>query len=264
MDNWPEVTILICTYERKEELEKTVAALRENLDYPNLKWLICDDSSPSKFAVELSRTRPYKLSPLRVVHTAQNSGWGVNVNHGLSEVKSDYVFFIEDDYVLKKKLDLKIGMALLLSQPHIGMLRYRGTAGEHILFHQLDADITGIMPDYRDGMGLPGHLTFALLDSGSPSLYLYSHGAHLKRKSFHEFYGAYPEGMKLGETEESYAHTVKAKMKIPGAPCLAILPDWIVNWFDHIGHSYQLTEADKAISPGQPAETIIPEPPNVQ
>ncbi len=262
--DWPEVTILICTYERKDELEKTVTALRENFDYPNLKWLICDDSSPSKYAVELSRTKPYRSPPLRVVHTAQNSGWGANVNHGLSEVKSEFVFFIEDDYVLKKPLDLKIGMALLLTQPHVGMLRYRGTAGEHIILHQLDANVSEQLPDHRDGMGTPGHLTFALLDSGSPSLYLYSHGAHLKRKSFHEFYGMYPEGLKLGETEEGYAHIVKNRMKDPGAPALAILPDWIVNWFDHIGRSYQLTDADKSIVVAGPVETVNLEPPDVQ
>ena len=34
-------------------------------------------------------------------------------------------------------------------------------------------------------------------------------------------------------------------MKRKGAPCVAILPEWIALQFDHIGTSYQHTEEDK-------------------
>jgi glycosyltransferase involved in cell wall biosynthesis len=243
--DWPEVTVLLCTYERKDELAATLDALVTNLSYPALKWIVCDDSSPSNFAGKLTRTKPYRDLGIQIIRTAENGGWAKNVNNGLAHVTTDYTFFIEDDYVLCQPLDLKIGMALMLTQPHVGMLRYRGTAGDHVVLHQLDANVSSVLPDHQDGVGLPGHLTFCLLDGNSPTLYIYSHGAHLKRRAFHEFYGLYPEGLKLGATEERYAHIVKDKMKEPGALPIGILPAWIPNWFDHIGTSYQHTEADR-------------------
>lgn len=243
---WPEVTILLCTFEREAELVRTLDGLRANLSYPadRLRWIICDDSSPSNFAGRIAKRAAYRDWHMQVVKTAQNGGWGRNVNNGLAHVDTEYTFFIEDDYVLTQPLDLRVGVAFLEAKPAIGMLRYRGTAGEHVVLHQMEAHIEDWLPDYRDGMGLLGRLQYCLLDSGSPSLYLYSHGAHLKRRSFHAFYGPYPEGTKLAATEEGYAHIVKRLMKEPGAPPIAILPGWIVNHFDHIGHSMQDSALD--------------------
>lgn len=133
----------------------------------------------------------------------------------------------------------------MLAMPYIGMFRYRGTAGTHLVLHQMEVDISAYIPDYQDGVGLAGKLTYCLIDQGSPSLYIYSHGPHLKRKSFHQFYGAYPEGLKLGPTEEAMAHQVKERMPLAGAPPIGILPAWIANYWDDIGQSYQGSEFDK-------------------
>jgi hypothetical protein len=131
------------------------------------------------------------------------------------------------------------------TKPDIGMVRYRGTAGDHLIYHQFEADIKEYYNDYQMGVGLPGKLSYLQLDSGSPSLYIYSHGAHLKHIRFHKHYGLYPEGLLLGQTEEAYAHTVKDLMKAAGAPAIVIFPEYIPMWFDHIGQSYQLTDHDK-------------------
>jgi hypothetical protein len=61
---------------------------------------------------------------------------------------------------------------------------------------------------------------------------------------FHSFYGYYPAGLKLGETEERYCHMVKNQMKAAGAPLIGIMPEWIPMHYDHIGKSYQLSEMD--------------------
>lgn len=243
---WPLVTVLVCTYNRVSELTRTLEALKENLVYPadRLKYLICDDATPGYLAKLKTRAIWKELKP-KLVTTEQNSGWGQNVNNGLSHVDTDLTFFIEDDYEARTAINLSLGVAILLEKPHIGMIRYRGTAGDHLVYHQFEADISKYYPDYQDGVGLPGKATYLQIDSGSPSLYIYSHGAHLKRRSFHQFYGLYPTGLKLGQTEEMYAHVVKDGMKLPGAPGIACLPAYIPMWFDHIGTSYQHTEADK-------------------
>lgn len=245
--DWPEITILICTFERQKELAATVDALRDNIYYPpdKLTWLICDDSSPSQFAQRLAKRPGYRDLHIEVVNTVKNLGWGANVNNGNDAVKTDLTFFTEDDKILRHPLDLRVGVAAMMEMPYIGMMRYRGTAGDHIILHHMEVDISKWMPDYQDGVGLAGHLTYCLLDCGSPALNIYSHGPHLKRKSFHQFYGRYPEGMKLGMTEETYAHQVKDKMRENGAPPIGILPEFIPNWFDDIGESYQGSEWDK-------------------
>lgn len=242
----PAVTILICTYNRLTEIERTIAALRENLSYSGeLRWMIADDSSPGNYRQALTTSKILKpLSP-RVISTLHNSGWGANVNNGLAQTETEFVFFVEDDYELTRPLDLDVGVSLLVTQPHIGMLRYRATAGEHMVFQQMESDVSAYLPGYQDAQGLPGKLCYFLLDSGSPSLYIYSHGAHLKRRSFHEFYGRYPEGLRLGATEETFCHQVKDRMKANGAPAIAILPEWVHMHWNHIGTSYQHTALDK-------------------
>ena len=249
MSDLPLVTIGVITYNRPDEIKATVAALAEHVvnSADRLRWLIADDSSPDDYAKKLSRLKLFKELGVTVISTGANSGWGANANNLLDELNTPYLFMIEDDYVLKRPLDLRVGVALLETKTHLGLLRYRGTAGEHHVFHQFEADVSSVLPDFREGMGLPGRLTYLQFDGHSPSAYIYSNGPHLKRRSFHAFYGRYDEGRKLGATEEAFAVRVKGKMQAePGiAPGVAILPEWVPMQFDHIGQSWQLTEADK-------------------
>lgn len=245
---WPEVTVLICTYNRIHEILEVIEALNRYLQYAGkVHWVVCDDSSPDDYQGKLARSRYFQQLGIKIVKTETNSGWAANVNWGLACVDTDYVFFIEDDYVLKTFLDLGRGVALLQNQPQIGMIRYRGTAGDEFTYHQHESDISQYQPDYMQSIGgVPGKLTYLDIDPNSKSLYIYSHGPHLKRRAFHDYYGFYPTGMKLGATEEAFAHTVQDKMRADpfGAPHIAILPDWIPMMFDHIGKSYQHTEFD--------------------
>lgn len=259
--NPPAVDVIVCTYNRPTELKKTLEALHENLLYSGpLNFYLADDSSDPANIRKVKASAIFKQLKPTIISTEQNSGWAANNNKAISETHSPYIFFTEDDYVLGQPLDLAAGVALLEAKPDVGMLRYRGTAGSHVIYHQFEADIAelyatpfvdypggdekGSYP-YQDGYGLPGRIAYLQLDSGSPDLYLYSHGPHLKRRDFHAFYGMYPEGLKLGETEEQFAHIVKDGMKRPGAPAIAILPDWVSMRFDHIGQSYQHTAEDK-------------------
>jgi len=245
--NWPQITILVCTYDRLQVIERVLCALWKHLNYPRekLTWVIADDSSPNDYVEKVSGLKICELMQPRFSVTPQNVGFGANVNQGLREVETEYCFFIEDDKYLEHDLDLRVGVALLETRKNIGMVRYRATAGEHMIFHQFESDISDYLPDYQDGVGLPGKATYFQIDGGSPALYLYSHGPHLKRRSFHEFYGLYPEGFKLGATEEKMAHQVKDLMMSPGAPALAVLPEWCKMWWTDIGQTYQHTELDR-------------------
>lgn len=248
---WPLVDLIVITFDRISEIQSTIAALEEKLDYPRtrLRYLICDDATPGDYRSRLSNTHVFKkLHNIEFVPTPQgNLGWGASVNRALRYSSSPYIFQIEDDYILQRPLNLRAAVAAMEVKAEIGMMRFRGTAGDHMVFHQMEADISVWMPDYRDGVGVAGKLCYFLIDSGSPGLYIYSHGAHLKRNTFHSFYGNYPVGLKLGHTEESMAHQVKDMMRTNVfAPVITIQPEWIPMFFDHIGVSYQHTALDVA------------------
>jgi hypothetical protein len=62
---------------------------------------------------------------------------------------------------------------------------------------------------------------------------------------FHAAYGRYPEGLKLGATEEAFAHGVRDRqLRDPAAPGIAVLPEGIPQAFAHIGKSWQLSAHD--------------------
>lgn len=244
----PDITVVILTYEREAELKLTLAALREHLQYPAAKLdiLIADDASPGGVA-RYKRLADFK--GVKWLVNEANLGWGATVNRALRAATTDLVFFLEDDYVLKRDLDLRIGAALLTVAPHLGLLRYYGVAGEQMVLHVFEAEIGALLPDFRDGMSWPGHLTYLQLDGGSPSPYLYSNRPHLRARAFTAFYGEYDEGRKLGATEEAYAVRVKTRMREQPdrAPGIVVLPENIVPVFDHIGQSYQLGDEDKGL-----------------
>lgn len=246
--NWPSVDVVVLTYNRVDELIRTLEAIHKRVDYPKdkLHYVIADDCSPGDYQSRLAKSYIFNFINYDFVpHKGVNVGWGACVNRALRFSQAPYVLFCEDDYILRKDLDLRAAVATMEVTPHMGMMRFRGTAGDHLIYHQMEARIGDWLPDYQDGVGLPGRLSYFLIDSGSPGLYIYSHGLHLKRANFHTFYGQYPEGLKLGHTEESYAHTVKDKMRENGyAPVICIQPEWVAMWLDHIGKSYQLTALD--------------------
>lgn len=252
MTDWPNVDVVIITYDRFHEILKTIEALEDYLTYPreHLRYLIADDATPGNYRQKLSITQTFrKLDNYQFVpDQTQNLGWGGNANRALRYSDAPYVFFLEDDRVLVHDLDLQAGIACMQVKPEIGMIRYGGTSGTHMIYHQMEADISPYLPQYREGMGLFGKMTYFLLDSGAPDLWIYSNTPHLKRRNFHDpmFYGPYPEGQKLGATEEQMAHLVIDKMRSnPFAPVIATLPDWVQPHFDHIGQSYQHSELDK-------------------
>lgn len=267
--DWPRVDIIVITYDRADELLTTLSALTNHalfhfthdledgdpvidFSYPNekIRFLIADDCTPGDYQAKVRLHLLFALleKNFRVewVPAETNLGWGGNVNRALKYSDAPYVLQLEDDRVLKKDFDLQAAIALMETKPEIGMLRVGGTAGDHYIYHQMEADISPFLPNYREGMALPGKCGYYLFDIGSPSLWIYSNMPHLKRSTFHSlFYGYYPEGQTLGATEEQFCHCVVDIMRDhPYYPVIAVQPDWVVPWFDHIGKSYQHTALD--------------------
>lgn len=249
--NWPPLDIIIITYNRYADIQRTVDSLAHNLCYPldKLRWLIADDATPGNYVARLKKLPLFQDIHAEFIPAEKNVGWGANANRALAYSTAPIVYQQEDDYELIRPIDLRLGVALLLEKANVlGMLRYRGTAGDRVLFHQFEANIEPYIPGFREQMGQPGMLTYLQLDGHSPSAYLYSNGPHLKTRRFHEVYGLYPEGRRLGDTEETMAVRVKGMMQTEPDKCpgIAILPENVPMIYDHFGISFQHSEADNA------------------
>lgn len=253
--NYPALNIGVITYNRPFEIRETLTSLFRNLRYAGRTTLyIADDSSPPEYRSTLSGwLRDNCPWNFHVLTTPHNQGWGANANHLITtaHMTAPYLYFTEDDYVLHKHLDLSPVVALMENEPTIAMMRFRATAGTPLLYQGHETDISNFLPDHREHLGYGiGRIQWLELMVDSPSLWLYSNGPHLKTAAFHFAHDLYPEGLKLGATEESYAHHVIDNMRTkPGMPKIAILPDWFHMEYEHIGHSYQFTEHDKERRP---------------
>lgn len=230
MDNWPTVAILIITWDRPEEIRRTITALWANLRYPGLlAWHIADDHSPEGYLSAIQADFP----DLKFTTTqTDRKGWGANVNLALRTIQADYIFSCEDDYVSLREIDLGKGVELMEIRQDVGLVRYDGLSGHVGLDLVIQEARTGGEFDY-----------LKIVKNKSSHLNVYSHRPHLKHRRFHDFYGLYPENLSLGECEAGFAHRVKSK----NGPSLAILSDGIPRAFDHIGKSRQGT----ALDPGQ-------------
>lgn len=246
MDKLPKISIIIITFRRPEEIRKTIQALETHLRYPpeSIQWIISDDSSGGTYLSDLKNDFSH-LHDLKLITTENNSGWGASANNALAHCDSEFIWFQEDDYILKKDVDLRAAVALMKVNASVGLIRYDGIVGHNLLCHLAESDIREFYPDFRQGFGHLGKVNYFLLDRASRETWLYSNRPHFKKASFHRFYGWYPVGLKLGETEETYAHTVKDGMLRPDAPAIACMSDFVDRWIDDIGKSYQLSEWDK-------------------
>lgn len=228
--DWPPVTILIVTYDRPREIRLVIDALRRHLSYPGkLRWHLADDNSPDGYVTQIKRD--YVKLNFSVTVT-DRKGWGANVNKALVHAweNSDFVFLCEDDYVANRPVDLGSGVAVLMADKDIGLVRYDGIAG-----HLLDLQLREVKTE-------AGRVQCLHIMKSSPHLNIYSNRPQLKHRRFHDCIGMYDEGKKLGDTEVAFAHLVRNKYD--DCPKVTVLWDGIATAFDHIGKSRQRSELD--------------------
>lgn len=253
---WPEVTIHLATYSRPVEVRRVLKALHERLIYPRLKVLLSDDGTPGDYVQAIIDDCKHLFPDIGGVTLPENGGWAKQVNNGLNHIESDFIFFIEDDYELKRMIDLRVGVALMLALPKYGMVRYGGILGHCLTLDIAEANLKDIWPEYYQSFTLGHHkLGFLMVRPPlqdqelqkqyhiSTEAYIYSNMPHLKHRRWHDYYGQYPEGLKQGQTEETYAGMVRARLSEPDAPQIAVLADHIVHPFEIIStHSFNQAE----------------------
>lgn len=212
MINWPDVTVIIPTYNRVWILKRVIQGLKKNLRYSGrINYLVGADGDAD---IGKMFSGQYDIGTI----PGPNDGLGANLNHLIESTPDDYLFQLDDDHLLLKPIDLN---------PHVVKLRDDETAGWIRL------------------MGIGFHDYIASLEENywriwwqSPELYIPSNRPHLKHRRFHDHFGMYPEGVKLGETEEGFCQQCKDKKTGPAVLVPLDVPT--ESGWDHIGDSWQL------------------------
>lgn len=237
----PPVLVVVISYNRPYELGQVLLALDQKLIYSNLYYVVADDASPliTHDLVQGIGNRMQKHRNLRLDKATENGGWGKNANRILKSTSSDYVLLIEDDYVLTEKIDLHPIVFAMEHNPQIGLMRLDGPQGHRFTRRYEELPAPGLELRKAHPNTLPVFIPFR----SSRELHLYSNRPHLKHRRFHETYGFYYEGAKLGNTEVEMALRVKHN----AGPDIAIPTYLWTQQFEHIGKSYQNTEHDKGV-----------------
>lgn len=188
MSNLPKVVVLIPTYNRREVVTRSINLLLNNLKYQGeVKILVGEDSDQGEEML-LDHDGSWKESAnISIIKNPYRYGLGKNLNMLLEQSDSDYALQLDDDHWLIKPLDITPHVQKLMEDETAGAIRLMGIAG-----HKYNAQLDG---------------QYWRIWWSSPDLYICSNRPHLKKISrFHDRYGYYPEGLRLGETEEGFCH----------------------------------------------------------
>lgn len=212
------ITIILQTYRRTDCALRTIAAAREYLRYPDLRWYVADDGSPQAHldAVMDAVDHPaWCHSERRGYGGNANAAWDFADQHG------KLTFWLEDDWELRQPLDLYAYAALLMEAEEIGMVRLgvlnldiRGRTWAHngLVYWKLDKE---------------PHIEGTPVFTGHPSL---------RHRRYRDAYGLYPEGLGPGDTELAYAYQFRiGPQDMPGIVWPADYPAG--GYFGHIGQT---------------------------
>lgn len=194
---WPSVIVIIPTFNRKAILTQTINLLQKNLKYSG-PWrvLVGEDSTDPEeyFGANLLEKSPVPISIHRHDH---NLGLGANLNWLLkANPRNDFVLQMDDDHWLVQPLDITPHVKKLMEDETAGCIRLMGIGG-----HSYTATL--------------GRDLYWRISWESAEVYIASNRPHLKSISrFHGQYGFYPEGEKLGVTEEMFCHNCIDRAKL--------------------------------------------------
>lgn len=206
-NEYPELVIVLTTWEGPSEKNQGEAKLKyakemkesikKHLSYPNYTWHIADDGSKKGYQEEflsLFDGEEYTFSD-----TEAQGDFGKNLNIGMRTAlrRSDFVLHWNDDYVLESKIDICPYVNLLQKHDDIGIVRLRPS--------NTGFKTTPFEMDGRSWMHV-GHT--------SPGPVLVDTGKVIMHRRFWDYYGPYPETMRVDIVE--YEMTWRVHHFAPG------------------------------------------------
>jgi len=178
------LSVIFLTYARTEYALRTILGIRAHLIYDgDIQWIVADDGSHQDHVQAILKELPgAKWRSMR-------AGYGANANWAWSQAKSPITLWLEDDWELKRDLDIMPYTTLLNERDDVGMIRL------------------GHMPINLD-LSSHGHNGHMYLEVHKSKQYAFSGNPHLKHERMLS-YGNYPEGLNPGDTEIHYDDQVR-------------------------------------------------------
>lgn len=186
-----DVTLLITHYNRSESLRRLLDAF-DSLDCVFGDIVVSDDGSkPEHFqqVIALQQRFAFKL-----VTTPINRGLGNNINKGQEAATTDYVLYIQEDFVPKAAFPLYLEKSLAIMRQHSKwdlITFYSYESYPYLIPYDQDFSEKKFhwQPWYKN------HLKF----------YVYGDHPHLRRRTFPDKFGKYPENQNVDKTEMGMA-----------------------------------------------------------
>ncbi len=188
--HFDDVTLLVTHYNRSSSLGRLLDAFKK-YRITFFSVIVSDDGSKPEHQEKLREIQ--KAHAFQLVTTPVNKGLGNNINKGQDAVTTPYTLYIQEDFVPKENFAVHFNDALdcMNEDDSLDLVRfysyfkYPYTIPFRKGFSKM---IFKAAPWYTN------HLKF----------YYYSDHPHLRRTSFFEKFGRYPEGLKGDVTEYGY------------------------------------------------------------
>lgn len=211
------ILIILLTNGRTSYALRTVESACQHIVYPDVRWYIADDSKDEENYRALRACLEANGAQLWDYHHRPGISYGENANIAWDKSidLTRLTFWLEDDWELRERLELRPYADLLMDREEFGMVR----------LGYLNIGMVG------KTIGHGGYL-YWWLHRESDEAYVFTGHPSLRHWRFRHAYGPYVEGLKPGESELAYAWQFRTK---PGPGILWPAHIGIYGPFGHIG-----------------------------
>jgi glycosyltransferase involved in cell wall biosynthesis len=236
----PKLAIVLITYKRTEYTLRTIQGVVDNMDYPRM-WYVADDGSPEEHmeaVIGLLRKNDEEIIGQHNHRYSPNCGVGFNWAIKNCLEHSDYVMFLEDDWVLSGNYDMNetVHPGKFNINPYIRNGRFNPTPYMELLAEREDVGMVrlgGIA--VGNTVELVGHSGHHYLKYLREQQYAYSGNPHIRHRRFMDAYGYFSEKkLNPGELELEFDGRFRAASG-PDIWRPYDIPGWGI--FFHIGEA---------------------------
>ncbi len=214
-DQFHSITLLVTHYNRSQSLERLLKAFRsQHITFGDV--VVSDDGSKPEHLEHLKMLNDQYH--FKLITTPKNAGLGNNINKGQDAVKTPYTLYVQEDFdpFPGYKLHLSNALRIMNDRPDVDLIRF------YAYFKY------PYLKPYKYGFS---EMDFKIWYPGYRKFHIYSDHPHLRRSSFFQKFGRYPEGIKGDKTEFTMAMSfLKNKGK-------AMIHENIKGIFDQINSS---------------------------
>lgn len=190
-----DVTLLITTYNRSESLKRLLKSLKKyNLTFAEV--IVSDDASKPEHLENVYELQ--KEFGFTLVTAPVNKGLGNSINKGQDAAKTNYILYIQDDFVAKEAFieALNDGLSIMQQEEKWDMVR----------FFSFEYSPYPYLKPYKKGFS---EMEFSVMPwyTNHLKFHMYSDHPHLKRRTYADKFGRYVEGKHGDVTEMSMCRT---------------------------------------------------------